>query len=162
MSRQLDREASEREDYARTAEWADPNHLYVPKAVQKRLKEMGQEYKWLRIHIRGSETENAPSLTMREREGWRFLQPDEVPEWKNPPTVPHVKYKSLISVGDVALAVIPTERAEARRRYYQKQNRDMLNSVKGAMMKHSTSKMPMIDESSGMVTKGAKPTSFAD
>lgn len=162
MAEHKSRDTSERDDFARIAEWADPNTLHIPKALQKRLKEQGLEYRWIRIHIRGDEMENAPSLIMREREGWKFLTVAECPEWSAPPTQDTTRHKSLISVGDLALAVMPTERAESRRRYIKKLTGDLGASVKASLMKHNTKEMPIHDNSSGMVTKGNKATDFAE
>lgn len=163
MAERKTREQMERDEYARTAEWADPNSLLIPKALLKRWKEEGLAHRWLRVHIRGDEKENAPSLIMRQREGWKLVTIEECPEWIDAPEGATSTQKGLIVVGDLALAVMPVERANARRRYVDKQTHDMgMGAIKQQLRKFNTKEMPIFDDSSQMVTKGSKATDFAE
>ena len=52
------------------------------------------------------------------------------------------------------LCKIPTERAEARNEYYEKQAQDQMNSVDNHFMRNNDARMPLFSEKKSSTSRG--------
>ena len=112
--------------------------------------------RWVRIQIRG--VDDYQNVGKRQRDGWVFVTPDEVPELGASSTVmERGRYAGTVVRGDVALAKMPEDRAIARREYFVKKADDLMNAVNSQLMNNSDSRMPIFNNSKSTVTKGKSP-----
>lgn len=145
-----------RKESERAKEWEEPNDLWVPPALVKRLKSNGYLYRWLRISIRGDDKENAPYIARRMREGYEFLTPETAPEWSDAPTREYGRFNSIISIGDLGLAIIPAEIAASRQQFYENKANEAMRAIKRHLLNQSDQKYPISDESVQRSTTGGQ------
>jgi hypothetical protein len=60
-----------------------------------------------------------------------------------------------VEVGGLMLCKIPTERAEARAEYYEKQADNQMNSVDNHFMRNNDARMPLFSDRKTTTTKGS-------
>lgn len=131
-----------REQAERDTDYREPNALDMPEAPP------GITYRWIRYMMRGED--DRKSIMARLAEGWEFVKPEELPaQWRYLPTAEGGKADGVVAVGDLALMKIPTPKAVARQRFYEKKHNDQLNAIKAQMNPDARSRkyMPMYDES---------------
>ena len=151
---------SKRENSVREFVYEEPSLLDMPPAPD------GYTYRWIRVMIMGNQgyEDDIKNISLREREGFVFVREDELdPEWRNRlPVRESGRYEGVIGHGDVALAKIPTERAEARHRFYEQKAQDMEHAINVQLGQASRQnpKMPIYNESTSKVTTGTRATSF--
>lgn len=141
----------------------EPDHLWIPPAFLKRQKSLGNTVRWLRFtedYVRMDRR-----LQMRFQQGWEFVKPDDIPEWKNPPIADFGKFASLIAIGDVALAICPKRITDQLVRMAEKKAADLKAGVKNNF-RSSDSKLnkytPVSDDSAERTTTGGRATKFGD
>ena len=64
------------------------------------------------------------------------------------------RYSGTVCRGDLALAKMPTKRAEARQRHFEDASADMVDAVNSQLENASDRKMPVRNSSKTNVTKG--------
>ena len=64
------------------------------------------------------------------------------------------RYSGTVCRGDLALAKMPTKRAEARQRHFEDASADMVDAVNSQLENASDRKMPIRNSSRTNVTKG--------
>ena len=159
MARTESRSSQERESQTReetTYTFEEEDYLAIPEEVTDRFKNQGMVLRWIRIQIRGAD--DYQNVGKRQRDGWVFVTPDEVPELGASSTVmERGRYAGTVVRGDVALAKMPEDRAIARREYFVKKADDLMNAVNSQLMNNSDSRMPIFNNSKSTVTKGKSP-----
>jgi hypothetical protein len=101
----------------------------IPKEVQDLFLKDGWALRFLRYYLNGEP--DYKYLSQREREGFDFVQLDELPEWyQSAFTVEDDrKRKGLLVSGDVVLARAPVELIEDRRRHINNKTTAIVNAV---------------------------------
>ena len=132
----------------------DITPLDVPEDVQKLLKRRDLVWRWIRIAVRGNETESASYVAARKRQGWEFLRPEKFPFWEAPPQVASKSYGNLISVGDVALMINSKKNVDKLEELNSEKTRNLERGIANQLGKLQDKRMPIIDESHSTVTTG--------
>lgn len=142
----------------------EPDHLWIPPEFKKRMKSNGMSVRWLRYtedYVRSDRR-----LQSRFQQGWEFVKPEDIPEWKNPPTIEFGKNPSLIVVGDLALAVCPKKITDRLQAISEKKAADLKQAVKNnfreAANKPLNKYTPVYDEGNERVTTGGRQPKFGD
>ena len=116
----------------------------------------GMTLRWIRIHIRG--VDDYQNVGKRQRDGWVFVTPDEVPELSSTSIVMETgRYAGTVVRGDVALAKMPAGRAKARQEHYENKANELMNAVNSQLMSNNDSRMPIFNTSKSTVTRGKNP-----
>ena len=131
-----------------------PDEMKIPDELHDKFKEQGFSLRWVRFLI-GNE-EDYKNIGLKLREGYEFVKQDEIgmalPMVREASTKNH---RNLVTVGDLALAKIPTYKAEARKRYYEDKTREMEQATRREARKSSDSRMdkltPVFDNSQSRV-----------
>ena len=152
---EVTRETEQRsyEDYT----FEEPDYLEIPDAVKDRFADQQMSLRWVRITLKGKD--DIQNVGKRMQDGWVFVTPDEVPEIAHNSFVKDEgRYSGTVCRGDLALAKIPTGRAMARQKFYEKRSQDMMDAVNSQLQNHQDSRMPISNASKSQVVKGRLPT----
>ena len=141
------REFKTREKTTRKKTWAPPTQLPDPKP------ERGFSFRWVRVSLLGQE--DARNVSIRFREGWEPVKSEEHPELVAAyGLTSNVNKSGNIESGGLMLCKIPTEVVDSRTDYYQKQNRQQLESVDNNFMRENNPRMPLFSDKRSTVSKG--------
>ena len=147
------REATSKQE---TASFEETNFLHIPEGVKNRFDSQGMSLRWIRITLNGED--DYKNVGKRQREGWTFVSPEEVPELASTSIVKEGgRYSGVFSSGDVALAKIPTDKMIARQEYYHNKHKQQEDSLDANLRAQSDSRMPITNSSKSTVTKGREP-----
>ena len=102
---------SSRTHQKRKVTYTPPSYLDAPKP-----NDGGIKYRWLRVSMGGED--DARNIAKKKREGYEFVRKEEHPDF-DVPVHESGKYAGVIGSGDLVLAKIPVEMAEAKNEYYQ-------------------------------------------
>lgn len=149
-----------REDTMRDAAWDEPDPLWIPPPFIKRMREHGNVVRWIRFTEGEDRVDRR--LAQRFHQGWRFVKPDECPEWEYPPTIEHEKFAHMIAVGDVALCICPKVNSDRAKSIAEKRASDMTEAVRNNLMGQQNKAMPLQDSSRSFTTTGGKQPRFGD
>ena len=139
-----------------TSSFEDQNYLSIPDNVKKKFENQGMTLRLIRITLGGED--DYKNVGKKQREGWIFVTPEEVPELSSTSIVKgEGKYKGVVSMGDVALAKMSTERVMARQKYYQNKHKSQEEALDANLRAQSDSKMPITNSSKSTVTRGREP-----
>ena len=158
MARTQSRSLQERENQTREEVYTfeEEDALAIPEDVKARFLNQGMVLRWIRIQIRGAD--DYQNVGKRQRDGWVFVTPDEVPELSTSSIVKeNGRYAGTVVRGDVALAKMPEGRAIARREHYENKANELMNAVNSQLMSNSDSRMPIYNNSKSTVTRGKSP-----
>jgi|TARA_A100001391_G_scaffold178406_1_gene142842 hypothetical protein len=158
MARTQSRSLQERENQTREEVYTfeEEDALAIPEDVKARFLNQGMVLRWIRIQIRGAD--DYQNVGKRQRDGWVFVTPDEVPELSTSSIVREGgRYAGTVVRGDVALAKMPEGRAIARNEHYQKKAHDLMNAVNSQLMSNNDSRMPIYNNSKSTVSRGKSP-----
>lgn len=122
-----------RAEPARKMTWKPPSLLPDPKPNPD------WEYRWVRTHIFG-DADHA-NVSVRAREGWVPVKPEEVPEVAK--ELVGAAPKATVEIGGQMLCKMPKEMAEARTEYYANLTRRQEESVDNNLMRESNPRMPL-------------------
>jgi hypothetical protein len=112
--------------------------------------------RWIRVQLRGAD--DYQNVGKRQRDGWVFVTPDEVPEMSTSSIVKEGgRYAGTVVRGDVALAKMPEGRAIARREHYENKANELMNAVNSQLMSNNDSRMPIYNNSKSTVSRGKSP-----
>ena len=143
---------SKEENYS----FEDTGLLDIPQSVTDKFANQGMSLRWIRIDLNGQD--DYKNVGKRQREGWTFVTPDEVPELASTSIVKEGgRYSGVVSSGDVALAKIPTDKMIARQEYYHNKHKQQEDSLDANLRAQSDSRMPITNSSKSTVTKGREP-----
>lgn len=151
QSREL--ETRETEAY----EYTEPNLLDIPQSVENRFADQGMKLRWIRISLKGQD--DYSNVGKRQAEGWQFVSLDEVPEMGLSSAVKEDgRYSGTVCRGDLALAKLPMERANARQAHFEQKSSQMVDAVNSQLENAGDRRMPVRNQSKTNVTKGRTPT----
>jgi hypothetical protein len=113
----------------RKVKYEEVRETEVPREVQEKFLKEGWSLRFIRYYINGEP--DYRYLNRREREGFEFVQLDELPEWyRDAFTVEDDRKRTgLLLSGDVVLAKAPVELIEDRRRYINNKTTAIVNAV---------------------------------
>ena len=147
VEQRTQREFKTREKTTRKKTWAPPTQLPDPKP------ERGFSFRWVRVSLLGQE--DARNVSIRFREGWEPVKSEEHPELVAAyGLTSNVNKSGNIESGGLMLCKIPTEVVDSRTDYYQKQNRQQLESVDNNFMRENNPRMPLFSDKRSTVSKG--------
>ena len=158
MARTESRSSQERESQTREEVYTfeEEDALAIPEEVKERFLNQGMVLRWIRIQIRGND--DYQNVGKRQRDGWVFVAPDEVPELSTSSIVKeNGRYAGTVVRGDVALAKMPEGRAIARREHYENKANELMNAVNSQLMSNNDSRMPIYNNSKSTVSRGKSP-----
>jgi hypothetical protein len=133
----LARELQNREKTERPKTWQPAALLPEPD------KQPGYSYRWVRTSTLNQA--DPRNVSAKLREGWEPVGIEEQPQFKLY-VDPNSRFKDNIEVGGLLLCKIPSEFMDQRKAYYQKQNRDQIESVDSNFMRENDPRMPLFKE----------------
>ncbi len=137
--------------------YEEPDALNIPDMVKNRFHSEGMVLRWLRITLSGQD--DYQNIGKHMAEGWEFVSPEEVPEMATSSLVREEgRYKGTVSRGDVALAKLPTYKADARQEHFRLKSQNLMHAVNSQLENSSDSKMPITNNSKSSVTRGRQPS----
>ena len=158
MARTQSRSLQERENQTREEVYTfeEEDALAIPEEVSARFLNQGMVLRWIRVQLRGAD--DYQNVGKRQRDGWVFVTPDEVPEMSTSSIVKEGgRYAGTVVRGDVALAKMPEGRAIARREHYENKANELMNAVNSQLMSNNDSRMPIYNNSKSTVSGGKSP-----
>ena len=158
MARTESRSSQVRENQTREEVYTfeEEDALAIPEEVKARFLNQGMVLRWIRVQIRGAD--DYQNVGKRQRDGWVFVTPDEVPELSTSSIVKEGgRYAGTVVRGDVALAKMPEGRAIARREHYENKANELMNAVNSQLMSNNDSRMPIYNNSKSTVSRGKSP-----
>ena len=142
------RASQTREKDSRPKVWSPPSSLDAPPAPT------GFRHRWIRTETLGFQ--DTKNVAGRIRSGYELIRADEFPD-SDYPIVEDGKYKGVIGVGGLVLAMVPDEIAQQRADYYKKQARENVEAVDNDLMKEQHPSMPInIDRQTRVTFGGTK------
>ena len=139
---------SSRTHQKRKVTYTPPSYLDAPKPNDDGIK-----YRWLRVSTGGED--DARNIAKRKREGYEFVRKEEHPDF-DVPVHESGKYAGVIGSGDLVLAKIPVEMAEAKNEYYQKRTQSQTDAVDADILKEQHPSMPVTQQRKSSVSFGKK------
>jgi hypothetical protein len=137
--------------------YEEPDALHISDAITTRFHDNGLVLRWLRITLSGQD--DYQNIGKHMSEGWEFVLPEEVPEMATSSLVREEgRYKGTVSRGDVALAKLPTYKADARTEYFRLKSQNLMAAVNSQLENASDSKMPITNSSKSSVIRGRQPS----
>ena len=158
MARTQSRSLQERENQTREEVYTfeEEDALAISEDIKARFLNQGMVLRWIRIQIRGAD--DYQNVGKRQRDGWVFVTPDEVPEMSTSSIVKEGgRYAGTVVRGDVALAKMPEGRAIARTEHYENKAQNLMNAVNSQLMSNNDSRMPIYNNSKSTVSRGKSP-----
>lgn len=135
----------------RKVTYTPPSYLDAPKPNDDGIK-----YRWLRVSMGGED--DARNISKRRREGYEFVRKEEHPDY-DVPVHESGKYAGVIGTGDLVLAKIPTEMAEAKQEYYANKTTTQTAAVDADILKEQHPSMPVTQRRKSSVSFGKKKDS---
>ena len=123
------------------------------------LNDDGIKYRWLRVSMGGED--DARNIAKKKREGYEFVRKEEHPDF-DVPVHESGKYAGVIGSGDLVLAKIPVEMAEAKNDYYQNKTRTQTEAVDADILKEQNPSMPITQQRRSSVSFGKKKKEAED
>lgn len=142
-------------------EWVEPNQLDIPPEVEAMLKSQGYGARWIRVLLDGKP--DAVNVMTRKREGYEFVTLDSVDKfWPDAPVMDYGAHGNLIVIGDLALAKLPLEISDDRKRKMHQKTKELTNAIQRQLMENQplNQLMPIQDSSKAKVYRGTRPASL--
>lgn len=130
-----------RESSARSMEYVPPSTLPDP------TPQPGWSFRWIATSVLNQAMPQ--NVSRKTREGWEPVKAIDHPELmlagdKN----------GNVELGGLMLCKMPTELAQSRNKYYQRQNNAQMESVDNHFMRNSDPRMPLFSEKKSSTTRG--------
>ena len=138
----------------RKVTYTPPSYLDAPNPNDDCMK-----YRWLRVSMGGED--DARNIAKKKREGYEFVRKEEHPDF-DVPVHESGKYAGVIGSGDLVLAKIPVEMAEAKNDYYQNKTRTQTEAVDADILKEQNPSMPITQQRRSSVSFGKKKKEAED
>jgi len=135
----------------RKVTYTPPSYLDAPKP-----KDDGIKYRWLRVSAGGED--DARNISKRKREGYEFVKKEEHPDY-DVPVHESGKYAGVIGNGDLVLAKIPVEMAEAKQEYFRNKTGKQTQAVEQDVLKEQHPSMPITQNRKSSASIGKKKDS---
>ena len=132
----------------RKVTYTPPSYLDAPKP-----NDAGIKYRWLRVSMGGED--DARNISKRKREGYEFVRKEEHPDY-DVPVHESGKYAGVIGSGDLVLAKIPVEMAEAKKEYYESKTQTQTQAVDADILKEQHPSMPVTQQRKSSISFGKK------
>jgi hypothetical protein len=132
-------ETASRSHPKRKVTYTPPSYLDAPKP-----KVDGIKYRWLRVSAGGED--DARNIAKRKREGYEFVKKEEHPDFDVP----------MHESGDLVLAKIPVEMADAKKEYFQNRTKQQTQAVDADVLKEQHPSMPISQQRKSSVSVGKK------
>lgn len=133
---------------------AEEDNLKLPEEAENDERFV---YRWVRVQLslpQGGYEEDVKNILKREREGWVFVKPEDLPGSYTMPVRATGSAKGVVGVDDVALMKLPREIADARRRWQEKKAADLMQAVNRQLYRENDPRMPIFNESKTAVRVG--------
>ena len=124
----------------------------LPELPEEAVNDERFVYRWTRVELDGEE--DVKNILRRERDGWVFVKPDDLPGSYKMPVRATGNAKGVVGIDDVALMRLPREIAEARRRWLDKKAADQMQAVNRQLYRENDPRMPIFNESRTAVRVG--------
>ena len=141
-------ETASRSHPKRKVTYTPPSYLDAPKP-----KVDGIKYRWLRVSAGGED--DARNISKRKREGYEFVKKEAHPDF-DVPMHESGKYAGVIGHGDLVLAKIPIEMADAKRDYFQNRTKQQTQAVDADVLKEQHPSMPITQQRKSSSSVGKK------
>ena len=99
--------------------------------------------------------DDARNIAKRKREGYEFVKKEEHPNF-DVPVHESGKYAGVIGHGDLVLAKIPVEMAEAKKEYFQNRTKQQTQAVDADVLKEQHPSMPISQQRKSSSSVGKK------
>ena len=138
----------------RKVTYTPPSYLDAPKP-----NDDGMKYRWLRVSMGGEDDarniakKNVKAMSSLEKKNTQIF---DVPVHESG------KYAGVIGSGDLVLAKIPVEMAEAKNDYYQNKTRTQTEAVDADILKEQNPSMPITQQRRSSVSFGKKKKEAED
>ena len=120
--------------------------VYVPPSLlPEPARKPGTSYRWVATHVMGGADQT--NVSKRMREGWVPCKAADYPELM-------LGAVGNVEVGGLMLCEMPSEMAQARDEYYQKQAQSQTEAVDNHYMKNNDPRMPLFSERKSSVQRG--------
>lgn len=124
----------------------------LPKLPEAAQNDERFVYRYIRVAIAGEvDVEN---IQKREREGWRFVTPKDVPDGHLLPALIGGPLNGKVGLGDLAMARLPREIAEARMKMIAQRSKEQVAAVNSQLLREHDPRMPIFNESRTAVRVG--------
>lgn len=133
----LAREIETRSTQERPKQWQRPETLPQPD------RQPGYAYRWIRVSSLGQA--DARNISSKTREGWEPVRIEEQPQFKLL-IDPNSRFKDNVEIAGLLLCKMPSEFVSQRKEYYDKMNRDQVESVDNNFMRENDPRMPLFAE----------------
>ncbi len=130
------RESEAREEYTPASQLPEPT------------PQPGYEFRWIATHYMGQA--NHQNVSRKTREGWEPVKAEDHPELMLGSATGNVE------IGGLMLCKIPTERVQARTRYYQDQAAKQVAAVDNTFMQQNNPLMPKFNKSRSSASRGSR------
>jgi hypothetical protein len=123
--------------------------VYVPpNALPDPTPEPGYSYRWIGTHILGQAYPTNVSRQMRE--GWEPVKAKDHPELM----IEGNALTGNVEIGGLILCKMPTELAQSRKAYYDKQAANQMESVDNSFMRNNDPRMPLFADRKSTTSRG--------
>ena len=124
--------------------------VYVPPtALPDPTPEPGYIYRWVATHVLG---QHEPTNVSRKfRDGWEPVKAVDHPELM----IVGSEKTGNVEIGGLMLCKMPSDKADARNEYYDKQAQNQMESVDNHFMRNNDSRMPLFADRKSSTSRGA-------
>jgi hypothetical protein len=123
--------------------------VYVPpNALPDPTPEPGYSYRWIGTHILGQA--NPTNVSRQMREGWEPVKAKDHPELM----IEGSALTGNVEIGGLMLCKMPTELAQSRKTYYDKQAANQMESVDNSFMRNNDPRMPLFADRKSTTSRG--------
>ena len=143
--------STSRSHQKRKVTYTPPSYLDAPKPNVD-----GVKYRWLRVSTGGED--DARNIAKRKREGYEFVKKEEHPDF-DVPVHESGKYAGVIGSGDLVLAKISEEMADAKKEYFENKTQMQTEAVDNDLLKEQNPSMPITQRRNSSVSFGKKKNS---
>lgn len=132
--------------------WTPPSKLDVPPAPD------GYKFRWLRRTKPGESHDDVQNLLAREKQEYIVVTADKLRELGGEPesyqTLDSGRHAGAVINGDLILALVPEEIADARREYYEQRSALQMEAVRRQLDANQNPVMPITNSSKTNVKIG--------
>ena len=131
--------------------------LRIAKVDERMLPDLppppeGYVYRWVRVTLQGKDDVN--NISKYKRQMWEFVKPDELTGVSDVPLLNYGTLEGYVGVGDLALAKLPADVAEARQELVHQKTRDLMQAVNYDLKQNDDRRMPLFNESKSTSARG--------
>lgn len=133
------RDIESRENESREV-YSPPSQLPTPDP------QPGYEFRWIATHSMGQADHQ--NVSRKTREGWIPVKAEDHPE------LMLGDVKGNVEIGGLMLCKMPTERVQARKRFYEDQSQKQTEAVENTFLQQNNPLMPKFNKSRSSATRG--------